>query len=458
MPSFVQRSEIEVAPRELHDWHMRPGAFERLTPAWAGLRRVACPPSIEHGGRVRLELRFGPLRLAWHSRYEVDLGHEFRDVLERGPMKRWIHAHRFLDAPHGGALLEDAIDYELPFGALGRLVARRRVERHLERLFAHRHAVTRADLERHAARRNAAPLRVALSGSTGLVGSALASFLTTGAHTVHPLVRRAPRPGTREIGLDPATDRTDASGLAQCDAVVHLAGESIAAGRWTAAKKRRIRDSRVEGTRRLCEALAALPRPPRVLVSASAIGFYGERGDERLDEESMPGEGFLSDTCRSWEAATEPAEQAGIRVVRLRLGVVLAAGGGALARMLGAFSCGIGGRVGGGRQWMSWIALDDVVGAIHFVLFEPTLTGPVNLVAPEAARNAAFTETLARVLRRPAVLPLPAPLVRAALGEMGQDLLLASTRVEPRKLAAAGFRFAHPSLENALRFELGVPG
>jgi len=452
--AFVKRTAINVPQKALHDWHMRPGAFERLTPPWAGMRMIEGPPAIEHGARARLALEFGPLSLHWHSRYEVEPG-EFRDIQERGPMKRWIHAHRFLEAPGGGAILEDAIDYELPLGALGRLLAGTRVARRLERLFSYRHEVTRADLERHAATAGQPPLRIALSGATGLVGSALACFLTTGGHTVRALVRRAPRAGSNEIRFDPASGTLDAQALANCDAVVHLAGESIASGRWTDAKKERIRSSRVEGTRLLAEALSRLATPPHVLVCASAIGFYGDRAEETLDEASAPGTGFLSDTCRAWEEASTSAERAGIRVVRLRIGVVLAAGGGALARMVTPFSLGLGGRVGHGGQWMSWIALDDLIGAIHFALLENESHGPVNAVAPEPTRNAQFSTTLARVLHRPALLPLPAPVVQAALGEMGRELLLGSTRVTPNKLQAAGFRFRHPSLEAALRFELG---
>jgi uncharacterized protein (TIGR01777 family) len=238
--------------------------------------------------------------------------------------------------------------------------------------------------------------------------------------------------------------------------VVHLAGESVAAGRWTAARKARIRDSRVAGTRILSDALAGLDRPPRVLVCASAIGFYGDRGDERLDESSTGGGGFLAETCAAWEAASASAERAGLRVVRLRIGVVLASAGGALARMRAPFASGLGGAIGSGSQWMSWIALDDVVGAIHSALLLPALHGPVNAVAPEPCRNGDFSRTMGRVLRRPAGLAVPALAVRAALGEMGRELLLSSTRVEPRRLLDAGFRFRHPALERALRFELGT--
>ena len=238
-------------------------------------------------------------------------------------------------------------------------------------------------------------------------------------------------------------------------AVVHLAGENIAAGRWTPARKAEIRRSRVDGTRNLCEVLARLPHPPKVLVSASAIGLYGDRGAEILTEESAAGTGFLAEVCREWEAAAAPAARVGIRVVNLRFGMVLSPTGGALKKMLLPFKLGMGGRIGSGEQFTSWIALDDVIGAIHHVLCEESVRGAVNAVAPEPASNADFTRTLARVLRRPTLLPLPAFAARLALGEMADALLLGGARVMPARLQASGYRFRFPDLESALRHLLG---
>lgn len=300
--------------------------------------------------------------------------------------------------------------------------------------------------------------RVAISGASGLIGGALTAFFATGGHRVDPLVRRAPRADTTEIYWDPARGEIDAARLEGVDAVVHLAGENIAAGRWTAARKEAIRASRVEGTRLLCRALAGLSRGPSVLVSASAIGYYGDRGDEPLREESPPGSGFLADVCQAWEAATAPAAQAGIRVVTLRNGLVLTGRGGALVRMLGPFRLGLGGVMGSGRQYMSWIALDDLVRAIHFAMLTTTLAGPVNAVAPRPATNAEFTRTLGRLLRRPTILALPRFVIRLVFGEMGPALLLASARVLPSRLEAAGFQFRHAELTDALRSALGGTG
>jgi uncharacterized protein (TIGR01777 family) len=300
-------------------------------------------------------------------------------------------------------------------------------------------------------------MHVAVSGSGGLVGSAVAASLAADGHRPLRLVRdeSAVEPGA--AFWDPASGRIDADRLEGADAVIHLAGENVAAGRWTTARKTRIRASRVGGTRLVAETVARLARRPRVLVSASAIGYYGDRGEERLGEASAPGSGFLADTCVAWEAATEPARRAGMRVVLLRIGLVLAATGGPLGRMLTPFRMGLGGRIGDGRQFMSWIALDDLVAVIRRAIVDSTLDGPVNAVAPGASRNREFTRTLGRVLRRPTPLPLPAWAVRLLFGEMGRELLLAGARVVPGRLEQAGFAFGHRDLEPALRAMLDRP-
>ena len=298
-------------------------------------------------------------------------------------------------------------------------------------------------------------MRVAVTGATGLVGSALTPRLTGGGHEAVALRRAAA--GGGGPSWDPATGALSAGALDGVDAVVHLAGENVAGGRWTAARKARIRDSRVAGTRQLAAALAALPQPPKTLIAASAIGFYGDRGDERLDEAAAPGADFLADVCQQWEAAAAPARDAGMRVVHLRIGIVLTPAGGALRQMLPPFRMGVGGVIGSGRQYMSWVALDDVLGGILHALRVGDLAGPVNLVAPHPVTNAEFTKTLGRVLRRPAFLPLPAFGARLAFGEMADALLLSSARVEPARLRASGFEFDYPDIKAALRHLLGRP-
>jgi len=294
---------------------------------------------------------------------------------------------------------------------------------------------------------------IALSGASGLLGSAVAPALAAAGWQVRPLVRRAPNPG--EIRWDPAAGTIDASALAGVSAAVHLAGESIADGRWTPARKARIRSSRILGTRLLSESLARLPVRPEVLVSASAVGIYGDRGDQLLDENSPLGTDFLAEVGKEWEGATAPASDAGIRVVHLRFGIILSKEGGALPRMVTPFQLGAGGPIGNGRQWMSWISIDDAVTIILEALRNGDMHGPFNAVAPEPVRNAEFASRLGEVLHRPALVPAPAFALRLLFGEMADAALLASQRVVPARLTALGFSFRHPTLAEALRAILG---
>ncbi len=295
---------------------------------------------------------------------------------------------------------------------------------------------------------------VLVSGSSGLVGSALVSALGHEGHQVRRLTRSGGSSPEGGVRWDPSSGMIDAAGLEGVDAVVHLAGENIV-GRWTAAKKARIRDSRVEGTYLLSGALAKLSTPPKVMVCASATGYYGDRGNELLTEESAPGHNFLAGVCQEWEAAADPAREAGVRVVHMRFGIVLSTEGGALATTLPIFKLGGGGRVGSGCQYQSWIALDDVTGAILHALSTDSLSGPVNATVPDPPTNIEYTKTLGRVLGRPTVFPLPAPVARLVLGEVADELLLASQRIEPVRLKETGYDFRYPELEGAFRHLLG---
>lgn len=294
-------------------------------------------------------------------------------------------------------------------------------------------------------------MKILISGSHGLVGKALSSSLKNDGHEVLHLVRRERLFGSPEIEWDPKRAVIDGEHLEGLNTVIHLAGESIAEGRWTAEKKQRIRDSRVLGTQVLSEALGKLSHPPKALLCASAVGFYGDRGSEILTEASARGTGFLADVCLEWERATEPAAEKGIRVVKLRFGVILSVEGGALAKMLTPFRMGVGGRVGSGEQWMSWIALADVVAAIKFIVNDKSLSGPINIVAPNPVTNEEFTQELGKVLSRPTLLSMPAFGARLAFGEMADALLLSSQRVEPAMLNKSGYHFLEPDLPGALR-------
>lgn len=301
-------------------------------------------------------------------------------------------------------------------------------------------------------RSSGARSRVAITGASGMIGSALVARLEADGHTVLRLVRRAPS-GSGEIRWDPSAGTVTPGALEGVDAIVNLAGEPISE-RWTDAHKRAILESRVQGTSTIVNAISRLTTKPAVLVNGSACGIYGDRGDAWVDEDSAPGKGFLAGVTIAWEEATKAAEDAGVRVVRSRFGIVLSPGGGALARLLPPFQLGAGGKLGNGKQWMSWIALDDVVSALAFALRTDALRGPVNVVAPSPATNAEFSRTLAKVLQRPAVATVPAFAVTLMFGEMAKELLLMGQRVRPRRLEQAGFVFKHHALEEALRFEI----
>ncbi|MFF7919903.1 TIGR01777 family oxidoreductase [Streptomyces mirabilis] len=294
--------------------------------------------------------------------------------------------------------------------------------------------------------------RVAIAGASGLIGSALTRSLTADGHEVVRLVRRAPR-GKDEVRWDPDGQRMDAAGLAGCAAVVNLAGAGVASRRWTEAYKRKILDSRVRGTATLAAAVASLDERPRVFVNGSAIGFYGETGERVVDESAPPGEGFLPSVCVAWEGAAAPAREAGVRTVFARTGLVVAREGGAWGKLFPLFKAGLGGRMGDGRQYWSYISLHDEVAAIRHLIDTSSLSGPVNLTAPTPLTNREITEAMGRVLHRPAVFPTPAPLLRLALGDMSGDIL-GSQRVHPTRLLSSGFTFAFPSIEEALRAAL----
>lgn len=451
---FSRRVALPVSAEEAFAWHERPGALDRLIPPWEKVRIISRGEGIRNGSRVVLVNRQGPLRLRWTAEHcDYQQGRQFRDIQIQGPFRHWDHTHRFIAEGNNTSVLEDHVEYCVRGGLLGGMMAGRFIRRKIGSMFAYRHRTTADDLAVHSRHRRQGVNHVAITGSSGLIGRELVPFLTTGGHRVTALVRGEASQG--QVSWDPGADSFDASPLDRVDAVVHLAGENVAAARWTEARKERVRESRVHSTRILCAGLAKLPSPPKVLVSASAIGFYGDRGDEILDEGSPSGDGFLARVAREWEAATEPAAAAGIRVVQLRFGVVLSPKGGALEKMLTPFKMGGGGVVGSGRQYWSWISLDDAAGAIYHALMTHSVRGPANAVDPDSVTNREFAKTLGRVLSRPSITPLPAFAARVALGEMADELLLASTRVRPTRLQNSGYEFRHDSLEHALRHILG---
>ena len=454
---FERTSPIAADAQTLYDWHARRAAFFRLIPPWESVEVADIRGEFGDGQRVTLRAGVvGPVKKDWVAElFDVIPGRQFRDRELSGPFAEWMHTHRFDPAPTGSTLT-DSIEYRLPFGPLGSLgagVARGK----LEAMFRYRHAVTASDLARHA-RFPGPPLTVAVTGSTGLIGTDLCHFLAAGGHAVTRLTRNPdPEPrldGTTSVSWKP-DEPIDPAVFAGVDAVIHLAGEPVAEGRWDAAKKAHIRASRVGPTRHV--AVACGQAGVKTLLSGSAIGYYGSRGDEILTEDSRPGDDFLAEVCQEWEAATAPAESTGVRVVHLRTGVVLSPRGGALAKQLPAFRAGGGAVVGSGEQYVPWVTIGDEVGMIHHCLMTESLTGPVNLVSPPVT-NREFGRELARVLGRPYLLTVPAPALRLMFGELADAALLASCRAVPAKLQASGFVWDHPTLAAGLAFVLGRGG
>ena len=456
MEKFTLTTRIERPSAEVFAWHERPGALGRLCPPWEKVEIVSATGGVRDGARVVVRNRRGPFSLEWqveHRGYVA--GREFRDVQLSGPFSNWEHIHRVTPAGASACLLTDEISYRLPGGAVGRLLAGGHDRRELARLFAWRHATTKADLEL-GARYDTRRRRIVVAGASGLLGTALVYFLLTQGHEVVRLVRRAPS-GPGEASWNPARGELSPAIVSGADAVVNLSGENVGAGRWSPDRREAILRSRVDATRTLVAAMKAAERPPEVFVSASAVGFYGERGDEVLTEDAAIGSGFLPEVCLAWETHADVAARAGIRTALLRFGVVLTPAGGALAKMLPLFRLAAGGRVGSGRQWMSWIGRDDALGAVYHAIMTASCRGPVNVCAPGAVTNAGFTRELASALGRPAMFPVPTFVLRAIFGQMADETLLASTRAEPAALQASGFIFRHAEVGVCLRHELGVP-
>jgi uncharacterized protein len=444
---LLYSSVIDAPIYEVFDWHSRPGAFARLAPPWQPAKLIAEADSLENG---RAELGFpGGLRwVADHQPDGYDPPRRFVDVigtdglasLPLGLAMRWRHTHDFEEVGDERTRVIDRVDTPVPARALGAM-------------FRYRHRQLAADIAAHrrAAAAGLAPLTVAITGSSGLVGAQLTAFLSTGGHQVIRLVRRpATKPDERQWN----PDDPDPELLAGVDAVIHLAGESIA-GRFNDEHRAAVLDSRIGPTRRLAELIAR--SGPTLLITASAIGYYGyDRGDETLTEDSDRGDGFLADVVDEWERATAPAEQGGARVVKVRTGIVQSPAGGTLRLLRPLFAAGLGGRLGNGRQWFSWIGIDDLVDVYHRALWDSELSGPVNAVAAEPVRNIDYTRILAHVLHRPALLPVPPLGPKVLLGEQGaRELALANQRVLPARLQQADHRFRRPDLEQTLRHLLG---
>ncbi len=447
---FTRTVRINRPVEEVFAWHENKAALPRLTPPWERVEVVRQSGGIQNGAQVVLRSKVGPLWTTWEmEHFGYEKGRQFCDRQVGGPFKSWVHYHRFEAVAAEACELTDEIHFTLPFGVLGR-VGSAFTQGKLEQMFEYRHAVTKADLESPAGSAG----RAVVSGASGLIGTALVPFLRMRGWTVDRLVRHAAEQAD-EIEWDPKAGVVKWPVGYAPDAVIHLAGANVAGGRWTNSRKQAILASRIDGTRTLATAIRRLDPPPQVWLSGSATGFYGSRGDVQLSESAQQGDGFLAEVCRAWEKETDPVAGLGVRVVKLRTGIVLSPAGGALAKMLPAFQAGVGGPLGDGQQWMSWISIEDWMRACSRLLSAEDVVGPVNMVAPGAVPNGAFTRELGLALGRPAILPMPGFVLRGLFGQMADEALLNSTRVAPGVLSNLDFDFLHPQLENALSYVLG---
>lgn len=454
MAHFRKQTPIRAPQKELYKWHASGGAFSRLAPPWEKIEIVEWRGGIQTqdedswkqfgdislGAQVILRTKVGPIWQKMHAKHTAHKKPEmFTDVMIKGPFAHWEHNHRFVHVDGENAILDDEIEYKLPLSPVSDWIAGGFVHRKLEKMFRFRHRRTLHDLEQKM-KYDSSPMKIAITGASGLVGSELCAFLRGMGHDVYTVSRKTENIDRNVLSFD------SVHAWEGLDAVVHLAGEPIAE-RWSDEKKLRIQNSRSQLTHKVSVLLSTLTQPPKVFVSASAIGWYGNRNDDEITEESKVGQGFLSQVCQQWEKAVDPAREKGIRCVHPRIGIVLTPKGGALKKMLLPFQLGLGGPVGSGQQWMSWISLDDLIDLLYFSIQNPQVDGVINATAPNPVRNRDFGFALGKALSRPAYMPLPSFVVRLIFGEMGEALLLEGARVLPQKAQELGFSFSHPSLD-----------
>lgn len=453
---FIKRTRISAPVDKVFAWHAREGAIHRLTPPWAPLKMISRNgPGIDKGVKVVFEIKAGPFPMIWEAEHiDYQENRLFKDIQLKGPFAKWEHTHRF--EPDGdGTIMEDHIEFRLPAGLLSRPFYGY-AGKQFDRMFAYRHRVLKRDLERQVSDAYTKK-RILISGASGTIGSALVPFLRTCGHEVMRLVRKKGTLDWDEIFWDPHRGVLDLENAGPFDVVINLNGVDISRGRWTNKQKRRIIHSRTNPTRLLVEKMSELPVKPDVFLSSSAIGYYGDAQDRILTEEDTDGACFISKVCRRWENQSQTAQKSGIRTVQLRIGIVLTPAGGALARMALPFKLGCGVRLSHGRQYMSWISMDDILSAIHFIMKTPEIKGPVNLTGPDPVTNRAFSAALAGVFNRGVHFVMPKSIAKALWGQMGKETLLASARVLPDKLTRHGFEFEHSDLTKALKDILGIP-
>tara|TARA_Y100001960_G_C14726705_1_gene855323 strand:- start:494 stop:1942 length:1449 start_codon:yes stop_codon:yes gene_type:complete len=454
--TYVKRSQLNYSATTVFNWHCREGAFERLNPPWQPAETIEKLGSIEDNGTITIKTKIGPLSAKWflkHTDFIQD--RQFADILIKGPFSYWKHIHKIEPQNEDTCILEDEIEYSMHGGIIGNILGGPIVKNLLQKMFTYRHNVLRSDLRSHSRHQPDDVTKILISGSTGLIGQALSSYLSTGGHQVVRLVRNSNLNDEGTIFWDPLNHIIDSESLEGFDYVIHLAGENVGESRWTKKKKARISDSRINSTKFLAESLSNLKCPPKALLCASATGYYGDAGNDLLNEQSPNGTGFLAQVVDEWERSTRSATDQGIRVVNLRFGVVINPMGGALKKLLMPFKLGFGGKIGHGKQYMSWISLDDAICAIHHLMIHSTVEGPINIASPNTVTNEEFTKQLGTSLRRPTVATIPAFIIKIMFGQMGKETILASTRVDSTKLSQSGYAYIFPRIEEALEHYLG---
>ena len=460
MPIFEHTTTLPFSRQTVWNWHARPGAVRRIMPDWEGIRPVEVG-GIKDGAVTSFRMSIGIVPQRWVAKHHSYIeGEQFCDNMIKGPFGRWNHVHKFNEISDSEMQIHDKIDWKLPFHFFTRIGAPIMVMPRVRQMFKHRSRRVLADLKRQQMFADAPRKRILISGSTGLIGTQLGAFLETDGHDVHRLVRpstrlHADQDPTKIVKWDDRSGEILDGSLEDFDVVIHLAGAGIGDKRWSKKRKKLIAESREIPTQNLSTALAKLKSPPSLYMCASAVGYYDNRGDEHLDENSSSGEGFLADICRRWESAADPATSAGIRTIHLRTGIVTTAAGGMLKQILLPAKLGAMGPIGGGRQWQSWISLDDQIYAIHYLMNHDTASGAFNLTAPNPVTQKQFAKALGKVLRRPAFAPTPGFVMKILFGAMGRSLILEGQKVHPNRLVELGYTFEHENLESALRDALG---
>jgi len=447
--STVIKSDTNTA----FEWHEREGALMRLTPPWENLEIIEKNDGIDVGSTCSLNVGSGFFSIPWQAEHiEYYKGKYFKDKQNRGPFALWEHTHDFKEE-NGCTTIKDTVEYRLPLHNISCFIAGGFVRNKLKRMFRYRKNVSKNDIEilRHYSIK---PKTIIVSGATGVVGSELVPYLQTQGHKVIRLIRNEKQLCIGDVCWNPNADIIEEK-FEDADVVIHLAGEPIGDERWTNEKKLSIVDSRVKSTSLLAKTLAEMEKPPKLLICASAIGYYGDRGEEELDESSGNGKDFISHVCLHWERAAKAAEDAGIRVVYLRIGVALTPAGGALEKMYRPASFGLGAVLGSGQQYLSWVSMDDVLYAVTHIIETDSLEGAVNLTSPNPVRWGEFADTLAGTLNRPRFLKVPEWIIKAIYGQMGREVILSSANVKPEKLLESGFSFRYPLLTDALKHLLG---